>query len=198
MQNHCEACERNKDHIFAELNRFLPEQDPCTIVEVGSGSGQHAIHFSRLKPNWDWQTTELEHNLAVLEQNRRQYHPQLSPPIAINVDALPWPCAQADAIFTANTLHIMSAASVENFYRGVAGSLKQQGQLIVYGPFKYQGQFTAPSNAKFDDWLKNRDSLSGIRDFEWVEQLAQSVGLSLLADKTMPANNQLLVWQKTI
>lgn len=91
----------------------------------------------------------------------------------------------------------MASESVENFFPGAAAMLNSGGKLLVYGPFKYQGAFTTPSNAQFDLWLKDRNPVSGVRDFEWVNSLAESEGLSLLEDNAMPANNQLLVWQKT-
>jgi cyclopropane fatty-acyl-phospholipid synthase-like methyltransferase len=106
----------------------------------------------------------------------------------------PWPVARVDGIFSANTLHIMPAAHVEYFFRGVQRTLRTGGKLCVYGPFKYQGEFTTSSNARFDEWLKERNPLSGVRDFEHVDTLAKAAGLQLRFDHALPANNQLLVW----
>ena len=100
-----------------------------------------------------------------------------------------------DTVFSANCLHIVATDSVENFFAGVGMQLRAGGLLMVYGPFKYDGQFTSESNDRFDDWLKERNPQSGIRDFEWVNSLADRAGLDLLEDNPMPANNQLLVWQ---
>ena len=108
----------------------------------------------------------------------------------------PWPIAQTDNIFTANSLHIMSTDHVEDFFAGVGKLLQPDGKLIIYGPLKYQGDFTTKSNAGFDVWLKNRDPRSGVRDFEWLCELADQAGCAMLADHAMPANNQLLVFQK--
>jgi len=101
-----------------------------------------------------------------------------------------------DAVFTSNTLHIIDTASVENFFLGAGRCLAAGGLLLIYGPFKYGGEFTTQSNASFDGWLKERDPRSGLRDFEWVDELASAQDLLLLEDNAMPANNQLLVWRK--
>lgn len=196
MQNYCEACERNKAPILEQLCRWLPSDEDCRVLEIGSGSGQHALHFIQARPNWQWQTTELPDNLPALRSNISRYGQLPLAPIALNVAEQPWPVEVVDNIFTANTLHIMSAASVEAFFTGLSGVLADNAKLIVYGPFRYQGDFTATSNARFDQWLKTRDPDSGIRDFEWIQQLALQAGLQLLEDRAMPANNQLLVWQK--
>ncbi len=101
-----------------------------------------------------------------------------------------------DAVFTANSLHIMPASAVVEFFRHLNSVIEDGGLLCIYGPFKYGGDFTTPSNAQFDLWLKSRNPLSGVRDFEWVNQLASEAGLTLLEDNPMPANNQLLVWKR--
>ena len=120
----------------------------------------------------------------------------ISAPLVLDVADEPWPIGPVDGMFTANTLHIMRHEYVERFFRGAGHVLKEGGTLCVYGPFKYDGEFTTPSNASFDIWLKQRDPLSGVRDFEQVHAWAQEAGLELVADHNMPANNQLLVWRK--
>jgi hypothetical protein len=118
-------------------------------------------------------------------------------PVELDVLVTPWPAPPADAVFSANTLHIMGWPGVEAFFAGIATALAEDGaKLAVYGPFRYRGDYTSPSNAAFDDWLKRRDPASGIRDFEAVDALARAAGLTLAADHAMPANNQLLVWRR--
>jgi cyclopropane fatty-acyl-phospholipid synthase-like methyltransferase len=109
----------------------------------------------------------------------------------------PWPLEPVDAIFSANTLHFMSLDCAEDFFRGVGEVLEPGGRLAVYGPFRYRGEFTSDSNAQFDLWLKQTDPVRGVRDFEWIDGLAQAQGLLLLSDTLMPANNQLLLWQRS-
>lgn len=196
MLNRCEACERNQQPIYEQLRRFLPTNEQCHVLEVGSGSGQHALFFTEQQPNWNWQTSELQNNLASLNANLQQYSSRLAPPLCLSATADAWPTINADVIYTANTLHIMSAEAVAGLFDKVERVLSENGFLVVYGPFRYQQAFTAPSNEQFDQWLKGRDPQSGIRDFEWVNELAETAGLKLIEDVVMPANNQLLVWRK--
>jgi hypothetical protein len=112
------------------------------------------------------------------------------------VRADPWELAPVDAVFSANTLHIMGFSSVCEFFRGVGGVLRLPGVLCVYGPFRFGGAHTSESNAEFDRWLKARDPVSGVRDFEALDALARDAGLEFAADHAMPANNRTLVWRK--
>ena len=146
-------------------------------------------------PDLTWHSSDVASNLDGLA--RRIVHASLEnlpEPIRLDVDHRPWACGRYDAVFTANSLHIMSENSVENFFAEISDHMNAQAQLLVYGPFKYEGEFTTPSNASFDEWLKERNPVSGIRDFEWINALAQRAGLRLKQDLSMPANNQLLVW----
>jgi cyclopropane fatty-acyl-phospholipid synthase-like methyltransferase len=189
-----QACENNKQPILSVLEQVF--STTSHVLEVGSGTGQHAVFFADKLPHITWQTSELLINHAGINQWLTPTPlANLRPPILLDLN-YPWPVNLVDGIFSANTLHIVSWPLVEKFFAGVARHLSSGGVLCVYGPFNYQGQFTSPSNADFDLWLKGRDSLSGIRDIEAVEQLAQSVGLSLDADHQMPANNRLLVFIK--
>ena len=190
-----EACERNKEPILAVLREAFAAAR--VVLEVGSGTGQHAVHFAAHLPQLIWQPSEVAELLAPLaERIRLEGGANLRAPVALDVRSTPWPCAPADAVFTANTLHIMSWASVGDFFRGVGGVLTAHGVLCVYGPFNYGGQYTTESNAQFDAWLKARDPLSGLRDFAEVDALARAQGLALLADHAMPANNRTLVWRR--
>jgi cyclopropane fatty-acyl-phospholipid synthase-like methyltransferase len=189
-----QACENNKAPILAVLKNCFA--DVSAVLEVGSGTGQHAAFFAEQLTHLHWQPTDQQQYLggvnAWVDWAELK---NLSSAIELNVNH-PWPVTTTPAIFSANTLHIMSWQEVERFFRGVKEVLSADGVLAVYGPFNYQGQFSSDSNARFDQWLKARDSLSGIRDFEAVNALAEEAGLVLMEDHQMPANNRCLVWRK--
>jgi cyclopropane fatty-acyl-phospholipid synthase-like methyltransferase len=187
-----QASENNKLPILQVLTQHLPAIQ--SLLEIGGGTGQHAVFFAAQFPNLRWQSSDLPTNVYSL--NLRLQRASLPLALALDVNDSSWGVEQFDAIFSANSLHIMSPSSVEKFFVGVGHHLKPAGLLFVYGPFKYGGDFTSDSNVQFDLWLKHRDPLSGIRDFEWINKLAQAVGLRLLQDNSMPANNQLLVWRR--
>lgn len=193
-----EACERNKGPILEALQQWLPE--PGLVLEIGAGTGQHAVHFARHLPHLSWQPTEQFDNLAALAARIAvEGSSNLLAPFELDIGAAAWPTADesADAVYTANTLHIVSWPLVQAFFRGVGRVLRDEGRLIVYGPFRYGGQFTSHSNHAFDDMLRARDPASGIRDFESVDALAAAQGLQLVEDRAMPANNQTLVWRRS-
>jgi SAM-dependent methyltransferase len=188
-----ESCERNKDPILAVLRHVF--ERPGTVLEIGSGTGQHAVHFARAMPEWVWQTSDLPvHHPGILAWQEEAGLPNLPPPLSLDVGG-PWPATQFDYAFTANTLHIMSWTEVVLFFACVSRVLKPEARLAVYGPFNYGGQYTSESNARFDEWLKARNPHSAIRNFESVNNLAQSAGFTLLADLPMPANNRTVVWE---
>ena len=190
-----EACERNKGPILEVLRTEFAASR--SVLEVGSGTGQHAVHFAAHLPHLAWQPSELDELTAPLaERIRLEGASNVRAPIALDVRELPWRVARVDAVFSANTLHIMAWSAVQAFIRGAAGALAAPGVLCVYGPFRFQGQYTSDSNAQFDTWLKARDPVSGIRDFEALEALAHAHGLVFAADHAMPANNRLLVWRR--
>jgi cyclopropane fatty-acyl-phospholipid synthase-like methyltransferase len=198
MLTSSEACERNKGPILEVLAVELAASR--AVLEVGSGTGQHALHFARHLPQLTWQPSEVADQQGVLaERIRLEGPPNLRAPMVLDVRALPWPLppggAAFDAVFSANTLHIMAWDAVEDFFRGVGAALAAGGVLCVYGPFRYRGRYTSDSNADFDAWLRARDPVSGIRDFEALDALARAQSLSLTADHAMPANNQTLVWR---
>lgn len=196
MLNFSEACERNKDVILEQLR--LQFADRTAVLEIGSGSGQHARYLAESLVHLGWQPSEVASGFDALVQNLSQRPPcNLCLPVCLDVSAPLWPAVQVDAVFSANTLHIMGWAEVECFFAGVGALLGSGGKLAVYGPFRYQGAYTSASNAQFDHWLQQRDSRSGIRDFEALERLAAAQRLRLLSDVAMPANNQLLLWQKS-
>ena len=190
-----EACERNKEPILGVLRTELA--GAATVLEVGSGTGQHAVHFAAGLPQLLWQASELpEHLPALAERVRVAGGRNLRVPLALDVGEDPWPVAPVDAVFSANTLHIMSWSAVREFFRGVSGVLRSPGVLCVYGPFRFHGAHTSDSNAEFDRWLKARDPVSGVRDFEALDALARAADLVFSADHAMPANNRTLVWRR--
>ena len=187
-----EACERNKEPILDKLRVHFAAA--TRVLEIGSGTGQHALHFAAALPQLLWQTSEMPGQCdAVRAWLAARPLPNVLAPIALDVCGA-WPAGPFDAIFSANTLHIMGWDGVCALFRGVAGCLAPNGVLAIYGPFNYGGRYTSDSNAAFDEWLRRRDPASGIRDHEAVDALARAAGLQPLADHAMPANNRLLVW----
>ena len=189
-----QACENNKQFILDRIREhFAPGN---LVLEIGSGTAQHVTFFAQMMPQVQWQPSDMSANMptliAGLDGNGLA---NIAAPLALDVGQATWPIGDVGGVFTANTLHIMSYASVECFFRSVGEVLQRGSCLCVYGPFKYNNAFTTPSNAQFDLWLKARDPVSGVRDFERVAALAEAQNLELLADHDMPANNQLLVWQ---
>ena len=190
-----EACERNKEPIRKLLAQALVHSRK--VLEIGSGTGQHAVHFAAHFPHLVWQPTDTGDYLPGLrERIAQEGTPNLLPPLELDVRALPWKVEPVDALFTANTLHIMSWPAVQALFRGLGAVLAAPAVLCIYGPFRYDGEYTSASNAEFDRFLQARDPESGLRDFAQVNTLASEQGLSLLADHAMPANNQLLLWRK--
>jgi len=190
-----EACERNKEPILAVLRAELAHCEQ--VLEIGSGTGQHAVHFATHLPQLAWQPSELPANLAPLaERLRRADLPNLRAPLALDVRERPWRVPAVDAVFSANTLHIMAWEAVQEFFAGVGALLGAPGVLCVYGPFRFGGRHTSDSNAAFDLYLRERDPSSGIRDFEALDALARAQGLTFSADYPMPANNRTLLWRR--
>ena len=195
MKPFSEACEQNKQPILAVLQQHFV--DVHTVLEIGSGTGQHAVFFASQLPHLQWLTSEVAelHSgiHAWLDETRL---PNVSQPLELDVNQPDWPVERVDAIFSANTVHIMDWPSVQNMFAGIGRVLQTQGVFCLYGPFNYQGGYTSDSNARFDMWLKQRDPRSGIRDFEALNTLAQQHGMTLRTDHAMPANNRTLIWEK--
>jgi len=190
-----QACENNKEPILAVLREVFA--DRSQVLEIGSGTGQHACYFAAALPHLRWQPTELPDNLALLQPRCARYTgDNLLGERVLDVREEPWPVVVPDAVFSANTLHIMSMASVRSLFAGLARDAGEDVILSIYGPFNYGGRYTSDSNARFDQWLALQHPESAIRDFEAVDRLAQEAGFSLLKDNAMPANNRLLVWRK--
>lgn len=190
-----QACENNKPHILPALCEAFADRK--RVLEIASGTGQHACHFAANMPWLQWQPSELPECLPVLRPRCAAYGgTNLLPEMALDVRDENWSALIPDALFTANSFHIMSFAAVQRFFAVLAESELPEMVLAVYGPFNYNGAYTSDSNARFDQWLAQRDPDSGIRDIEAVNELAQAAKLSLRSDYEMPANNRLLVWQR--
>ncbi len=189
-----QACENNKQPILDILQRVL---DKHRVLEVGSGTGQHAVFFAANLPRSQWHTSDLSVNHEGINRWLAGYNgTNLHPPFELDVTTSKWPIA-VDAVFSANTAHIMSWPIAQKMIEGVGRLLPLGGLFILYGPFNYSGKFTSASNAHFDAWLKQQNPLQGIRDFEAVVERAASVGLILIEDNPMPANNRLLIFSST-
>jgi trans-aconitate methyltransferase len=190
-----EACERNKGPILEVLR--VAFADRRRVLEIGAGTGQHGVHFARRLPHLAWQPTDRgEHLDDLLARIAAEGPANLAAPVALDVLRRPWPPFAADAVFTANTLHIMSWAAVEALFAGLPEVLAADGLLAIYGPFSDEGRHTSDSNAAFDAMLRARDPDSGVRDCRAVDALAAAAGLRLVEDHAMPANNRLILWRR--
>jgi len=191
---HSPACERNRDPILDVLREYFA--DRREVLEIGSGTGQHAVYFAKALPQLHWQTSDVVENLPGIRAWLDEAHlPNTPPPLLLDVRA-EWPAKKFDAVFSANTLHIMSWSEVERLFERLQYVLTDDAVVAIYGPFNYQGQFTSQSNADFNAGLQARGAHMAIRDFESVNALAAAIELQLLADVAMPANNRMLVWRR--
>ena len=190
-----EACIRNQQPILDVLKRHLVKRD--SVLEIGSGTGQHAVFFADKFPALQWQPTDLVENLEGIQAwiDDAQL-PNIKTPIALDVSKIPWPIDPVPLVFTANTLHIMSWQQVTILFQQLATQLMDGGDMICYGPFNINGEYTSESNREFDQWLKQRDPNSGIRDINALVDLGKTAGLELIDTYQMPANNMILVWSK--
>jgi hypothetical protein len=190
-----QACENNKLPILSVLQPLFAGRR--AVLEIGAGTGQHATFFATHLPWLHWYPSELPANLPYLLPRCEQYpRENLAPPQALDVTERPWPLAIPDALFTANTFHIMPWEAVVALFAELRQGAAPDTLLAVYGPFNYGGRYTSESNARFDQWLAQRDPDSAIRDFEAVDALASGAGFALLEDHAMPANNRLLAWHR--
>ncbi len=190
-----EACERNKGPILEVLRKVFSKTE--TVLEIGSGTGQHAVHFSTHLPHLVWQPTELGENVAMLKSRIDFEGPgNLLPAKELDVLRIDWGLEETDAVFIANVFHIAPIDVMHSCFKGMSKCLKQVGTFCVYGPFRFGGEFTSPSNAQFDSSLKTNNPEWGIRDFEQLCQVAEEEGLAFQHNYSMPANNQLLIFKK--
>jgi cyclopropane fatty-acyl-phospholipid synthase-like methyltransferase len=196
MKPFSEASERNRGPILAVLRRWLT--GPCRVLEIGSGTGQHAAYFAGALPGVTWQASDRNENLPGIGQWIAEAAlPNLGAPIALDVNGEGWPEAAYEGVFSANTAHIMSWPEVEKMLARAATVLRAGGLLFLYGPFNYEGRFTSESNARFDAALRAQAAHMGIRDVAAMKACATANGFDLLEDNEMPANNRLIVWRRT-
>ncbi len=191
-----ESCDQNKDAILSVISPLFFSLS--NVLEIGSGTGQHAIYFAEKLPQLRWHTSDC---LSYLDGiNMWLADAGLAnalPPFELDVSRSQWPQLEVDAVFTANSIHIMQQQDVVNLINGVGKLLKQKGSFVIYGPFNYDGRYTSTSNENFDQWLKQRDAFSGIKHFEEIESLANSNNMQLVTDYEMPANNRILHFIKS-
>jgi len=191
-----QACENNKSYILEVLRDAFA--DRLAVLEIGAGTGQHAPFLAECMPWLTWQPPDVAQNLLILNPRCVEYAGEnLLPPLTLDVCEDPWPVAVPDAVFTANSLHIMPFSAVQKLFAMLGRGAPEGAVLAVYGPFNYNGRYTSDSNAQFDQWLAQQHPESAIRHFESVDELANAAGFTLRADNAMPANNRLLVWQRT-
>lgn len=194
MKPHSEACERNAGPILEILGRVFA--DRRLVLEIGSGTGQHAVHFAAALPHLVWQTSDLPDTHAGIRAWLADAGlDNVQAPIELDIRGESWPVERFDAVFSANVVHIASWDAVHAMFRGIGRHRSEDCIVALYGPYNYAGRHTSQSNADFDAWLKRRNPVSGIRDFEAVNALAEDIGLTLVEDNAMPANNRLLVWR---
>ncbi|WP_305806014.1 DUF938 domain-containing protein [Stenotrophomonas sp. YIM B06876] len=205
-----ESCERNREPILAVLRRHFAHARQ--VLEIGSGTGQHAVHFAAAMPWLRWQSSDHRDHLPGISQWLEATGlANTPPPIELQAVTSPVPGLAPppvlpqnasgsgfDAVFSANTLHIMGWDQVQALFAGLSPLLATAATLVIYGPFNYGGDFSSDSNRTFDAWLKGRDPRSGIRDFEAVDALARAQGWTLREDVAMPANNRCLVWTRQL
>jgi SAM-dependent methyltransferase len=186
------ACARNQDAILKVLR--LPLADRTRLLEIGSGTGQHAVHFGAALSHLIWQSSDVAANLPGIRQWLADAGlPNTPPPLEFDINGTP-PSDKFDAVFTANTLHIMAWPEVRRLFELLPGLMSEGALLIVYGPFNIDGRFTSESNAAFDATLRHADPRRGIRDLEAVDALARDSGLLMCESVEMPANNRCLIW----
>ena len=189
------SCDQNREPILALILPLL--KDKKSVLEIGSGTGQHAVYFAKKMPHLTWQTSDqIDYHAGINLWLNDAGLENTPPPIPLDVSHNHWPETSFEVIFSANAVHIMSWQNVIDFMQNAPKLLAQKGLLILYGPFNYAGKYTSDSNKQFDRWLKQQNPQSSIRDFEAINELAEQQGLKLLKDYTMPANNRLLCWLK--
>ncbi len=190
-----QACENNKDPILGVLRSAFSDRQK--VLEIGSGTGQHAVYIGAALAHLGWQTSDLAPaHAGIRAWIEASAAANVLEPVTLDVADRDWPVRDFDAVFTANTLHIMSWEHVQALFAGLGRHLPPAGVVCIYGPFNRGGRFTSESNARFDAWLRSRDPASGIRDLEAVCELAALAGLELDEEHGMPANNRLLEFRR--
>ena len=195
MKPFAAAAEQNREVILAAIQPWLEHKKQ--VLEIGSGTGQHAVYFCEHMPWLQWQCTDQAHYLPGIQAWLNEAALDNTPPAdELEVINGPWQKAHYDAVYSCNTAHIMHWQEVRAMFRGTGESLKNDGIFLLYGPFNYSGSYTSESNRQFDGYLKEQDPNSGIRDKDDLDRLASESGMTAVDDIEMPANNRVLVWQK--
>jgi len=195
MKPYSQSCDENCEPIFSVIQPLL--LDCSSVLEIGSGTGQHAVYFAARLPQLIWYTSDCTENHAGITTWLEDAGSEnLSGPLDLNVCSSAWPEMRFDAVFSANTTHIMHWNEVTAMFAGVGDVLVSGGRFLLYGPFNHAGRYTSESNARFDDWLRCRDPDSGIRNFEDLDALAHQAGMVFKEDFAMPVNNRILYWEK--
>ncbi|MEK7322492.1 MAG: DUF938 domain-containing protein [Pseudomonadota bacterium] len=195
MKPYSEACERNRDPILTTIQPLLAERR--AVLEIGSGTGQHAVYFAAKLPHLIWHTSDRQMYHAGIQLWLDEAAAEnIRAPLVLDVTQAVWPAVAVDAVYSANTAHIMHWPEVAAMFAGVGRLLPVGGIFLLYGPFNYHSRYTSDSNRRFDAQLKSRDPLSGIRDAEALDRLAGQARMRACGDVAMPANNHLLCWEK--
>jgi len=195
MKPYSESSEQNKKPILDVLKQYFHEVD--SVLEIGSGTGQHAVYFAEQFPHLKWHCSDQAENLSGIKMWLKDSAvDNVAGPLLLDVNQGLWPLDKTSAIFSANTVHIMGWPSVESMFEGIGKILDTGGIFCLYGPVNYNGKFSSESNARFDLWLKQRNPVSGVRDFAALQVLAEKANLTFVKDHEMPANNRILVWKK--
>lgn len=190
-----QACENNKQPILQVLEGVFTS--PGVVLEIGTGTGQHAVYFASHLPHLNWLPSDHPDNVNQSAERIKQAQLEnLSPSQVLDVSKEPWPAEYVNGVFSANTAHIMAWLEVEAMFRGVARRLMEGAAFCLYGPFNYDGEYTSDSNRRFDQYLHQQAPQMGIRDVADLKELGVNVGLVLEQDHEMPANNRLLVWRR--
>jgi len=189
------ACDNNRGPILAVIEPML--QDAAAVLEIGSGTGQHAVYFAGRLPHLIWHTSDTpEHHAGINLWLEEAKLPNTRPPLPLDVTQDPWPDIDVDAVFSANTAHIMHWREVEAMFAGVGRLLQKDGLFLLYGPFNFNNRYTSDSNERFDGMLRARDPGSGLRNFEDLDRLARDAGMDFRSCHPMPANNHILCWAR--
>lgn len=195
MKPYSESCDQNRAPILQVIQPLLLHS--ASVLEIGSGTGQHAVYFAERMPQLVWHTSDcIEYHAGIRAWLEESGLDNVREPVALDVSVSAWPQRKFDAVFSANTAHIMHWHDVEAMFAGVGSVLSAGGRFLLYGPFNYNNRYTSESNRRFDAMLKSRDPLSGLRDFEALDRLARRAGLFLKQDYEMPVNNRILYWEK--
>lgn len=192
------ACERNQAPILEVLQQYIQSGEDIRLLEIGSGTGQHGVYFASNLPEIHWITSDMKRNHAGIKswlQEAKLKNLHGPEPLEIGKDDFPGK-RPFNAVFSANTLHIMSWKLAKTLFKLLGKRLREGSLVFFYGPFNYAGEYSSESNREFDGWLKDRDEKSGIRNFEDVVSAMEKNDFALLKDHEMPANNRMIVFRK--